>query len=167
MSKKIGCPVGKKLNPKTGRCISKWERTGNNWSYEKGKYDFVIEHPKGQDYILNIFKAKIKDPDKAYVDSIELPTLISAMDEAEGWKQMRKYVLLDISHGTSYIGDFNSMIEAEKWARTHSKSASPFIFNYVVVKPVRKFRLSQGRIIGCGRGEIYDSKTGRCKRRSR
>jgi len=80
---KTTCPVGyKKVK---GKCIPKWERVGNCWQYKKGKYDFVIEHPRGQDYILSIFKAKIKDPDKAFVDSIESPTLESAMDEAEEW----------------------------------------------------------------------------------
>ena len=65
-----------------GQC---WDKTGSSWQYARGKHDFVIEHPRGQDYILSIFKRRIKDPDKAFIDSIELPTLESAMDEAEGW----------------------------------------------------------------------------------
>lgn len=69
----------------------KWKRHGKH-SYDgesvNGKYDFNIrkeKYPEGYFWVLDIFDANIKDASEAQIDSVQLPTLESAMHEAEGW----------------------------------------------------------------------------------
>ena len=65
----------------------KWKKHAKNsfdGSSENGKYDFNIRKEEGL-WMLDIFDSKIKDISEAQIDSISLPTLESAMEEAEGW----------------------------------------------------------------------------------
>ena len=73
------------MKPKTRKL--KWKRIGSRQqeaiSLNK-KYDFVIDSRSG--VILIIFNHKIKDKNKAYIDSIGYPTVGDAKQDAEGWR---------------------------------------------------------------------------------
>ena len=71
--------VWKKLNEKT------WEKIGK-------KYEFIVT--KYAKYIsLDIFNAKIKDNDDAYIDSIECDTVTEAKKEASNIEKDNAYNL--------------------------------------------------------------------------
>lgn len=65
----------------------KWKRIGNRQqeavSLNK-KYDFVIDSRSG--VILIVFNHKIKDKNKAYIDSTPYRTVRDAKSDAEGWR---------------------------------------------------------------------------------
>lgn len=64
----------------------KWKKVGNK-QYEavskNKKYDFVYD---GRDpKVLLVFNNKIKDKDKAFIDSVEVDNYKEAQCEAAGW----------------------------------------------------------------------------------
>lgn len=65
----------------------KWKKVGNKQieSVSKNKkYDFVIDSRQG--VILSIFKHNVKEPNKAFIDSIEFDSIKEAQKEAEDYK---------------------------------------------------------------------------------
>ena len=65
----------------------KWKQLGNRQQEAVSlnrKYDFVID--ARNEIILLIFNHRIKDKNKAYIDSMEYDTIRDAKEDAENWK---------------------------------------------------------------------------------
>ncbi len=64
----------------------KWKKLKTSaWGSQfSKKFDFVVTREKGR-FILDIFNKRIKDTNKAYIDSFELSSLKEAKYDAENY----------------------------------------------------------------------------------
>ena len=84
MAKKVGCRKGyKKVK---NRCVPNWKKLEyNQWEWLRADYDFYVTKTK-DGAGLDIFNAKIKDHDKAYISSHTHDSVKEAKKDAEGYK---------------------------------------------------------------------------------